>query len=281
MWSALATILAGLALALSGCGGGSPKVDTTPAQLVSQSLEGTIVIQVSVNGTTNTTTAQHELYLNADTLSVRLHTTTSMKTKGKVVEVTADMILDPSQKRITEFHDATVDGKQMMKNCTFLAFPKGVPDVTMIKQLITDKLKTTKPSSMEDGYRKFEIQMPVPPALFPVHLPPGTAVNVDASANLDSTDVVHKFSVTEEITTEGTTGRTSQTFTPTNVQGGAPDPSHFQVPSDGSWGKCEPATPAHEVPEIARMHSHLLRLLLTEVTRSAPPAEEPKTALVV
>lgn len=269
MWaSVLPALLAGLALTLSGCGGGGGKVDQTPPKLMSQTCKGPIDVDTTVNGTTENLKGQIGIFLDADTMQVRTSQTMDPQKIGPLglMSTATDMIFDPSKKRITVFVNATVKGKSIV-NCTVMQLPPVTPDAATMKQLIDTQLKQLKPvKDLGNGVREFQIDRDIPQL----------DAKVDATVDLDSGSVLKKFTDTQDMDYQGTKGQMVIRWTATTASAGIPDAKNFQVPT--SWGKCEPSD---EVPEFSLLRSHYVLQVLTGAMWPESVAARPNAALVV
>lgn len=221
MWTpALVSLLAVFALTLSGCGGGgtdAPKM--APASLVSQSLTGTVTGEVTLDGKTTTVSGTMEADLDIDKLNLF------------VSQTGAGMVLNFAKKNLTIFAN---------KTCMYVPLP-GSPAITpkSIKMILERVINTGKPS-MDGGNRKFDIGMP--DAYKQEMKQMGVNIDGDASVELDGDNLMRKATSSEQVEpSQGPYKKMSSTssFVATKATAGAPDPSHFEVPT--SWGPCTPA----------------------------------------
>jgi hypothetical protein len=230
MWRfALASLLAGLALTLAGCGGGSNAGGGgAAADLVSQSLVGSYDVEGTQQGHSASAKGDSEFYLDMEKMNMRW----SVPHSGSGVDGRAEVLLDAAHNKAYLSVDVTVNGTRVT-NCSFVEVTQ--QELQFAKLTVQNRLKSTKPVGMDGDYRKFEIaksDIPIPQGL------PVQHGNFDMSVSLDDSNVLHKF----ELNVDGQDPRggkmTSRiTFQATKATGGAPDPSHFEVPK--SWQHCQ------------------------------------------
>mmetsp|Transcript_13671 Transcript_13671/g.42730 ORF Transcript_13671/g.42730 Transcript_13671/m.42730 type:complete len:272 (-) Transcript_13671:47-862(-) len=236
-WQTL-LVLFGLALALSGCGGGgdAKKPNTSPAELTSQSVTGDWSGKISLSGTDGDFTSHLVFHFDADALNLRVDGQVSSKKFSAAGTMNFSMIVHAGNKRVT----AHLKSKQPLPvpACIYKESPK-VPPVELIKTLIKDQMQARKPDGMDGDCRQWKFsQAPV------------AGASVNAWADLDDNNGFCKFYESVKADSNGTKAVAETTFTASDVKIAKPDAGLFVVPKE--WEPCiqaPNATAAATLPE--------------------------------
>jgi len=243
--AAVVAALAGLALILTGCGGGGGASSDTPAEFVSQTIQGQVLTKLSANGTEQPTQPPSSLsmWLDVDDMKVRVQVHATATVMRTTAMVTFDVILDAPSSQITVYNKTEVNGTVKSEGCMQMKNPAIQQYATMAKNLISEKAKELKSTGTIDGMRKFEIKTDVDIRK--------VKSSIDAWMALGDSNELHKMSATADAAAKGTKIHTEEEFTASTATAGKPDAKQFEVPS--SFGKCVPMPSGSEDQVLKQM----------------------------
>eukprot|EP00421_Protoceratium_reticulatum_P025918 CAMPEP_0168483000 /NCGR_PEP_ID=MMETSP0228-20121227/65338_1 /TAXON_ID=133427 /ORGANISM="Protoceratium reticulatum, Strain CCCM 535 (=CCMP 1889)" /LENGTH=270 /DNA_ID=CAMNT_0008499459 /DNA_START=59 /DNA_END=871 /DNA_ORIENTATION=- len=262
-WS-LPAALAAIALALTGCGDSKSKPNDSPADLVSQSIEGDIQGHVTFNGTTFALTGKVLMYFDVDTMDARADQDVQVQVKGKTFPGIANLLFNATEKRATAFVDASV-GIIPIRKCVYKDL-KDLPDVQDLRAVIKARVEGHKPSGMDGDYRRFRVEVP-----------PLEGLSGYVAMDLDNDNGLRKADGSIDVKMPTDSGKGDASFVGTKATVGKPDASNFKVPA--AWGACTEG-PKEELEASPLGAQRLLVSLLAAAGAGEQPAQ-PEAVVVV
>lgn len=275
--SVTALTLAGCGSAKNGGGGNSPSPPPgpeppKPADLVSQSVEGTIQGTETTNGTKPVTIPAEPfaLYIDADKMNVRVDGSGSVTVNEIKAHAKLKAIVDVAQKRITYFMNTTVMDKTTV-NCSYFTV-KQMPAADTLRQLIKSVLGSQTVTRAKDGNKQMTID--VDPSI----VSPKAKGTVDVTVELGDDNVLHKV-IEDASLTEPVQVKTVGTLTTTKTSAGTPDASYFVA--DKSWGDCTERPPPSLYEDLEAFSTHIsLPLKLVFQMMQIKPEIETQSELI-
>lgn len=238
-----------MALALAGCGSSSnggdspsppPPAPASPADFVSQSVEGTVTGTTSINGSkpVDIPAEPFGLFIDADKMNVRVDASGTATVDNVTGHATLHGIVNVQQKKVTWFLNASAEGKKML-NCSYFTV-KQMPPADELRNLITGLLKAQPVTRAADGNKQMVLDLD--PSI--VH----AKGKISATVELGDDNVLRK--VTEDVElTAPVKDSTKGSLNVTKRSTGAPDAGKFVV--DKSWGDCKEMPPPGLYDDLA------------------------------
>mmetsp|Transcript_29887 Transcript_29887/g.85609 ORF Transcript_29887/g.85609 Transcript_29887/m.85609 type:complete len:268 (-) Transcript_29887:124-927(-) len=211
-------VLAGLALTLSGCGGGDKKkINDSPAQLASQTVVGVWSGSGNSSIVSDNFSAQITFYFDADVLNVRIDGELKMANITKTQPFS--VILDAGKKRATLRMDT--HGALPVPPCIYKVADV-MPPVEVVKSLLKSQMENRKPTGMDGDFRQWVFG---PPPLV-------AGVSGQAGIDLDDSNGIRKAYESVQVSMQNISAGASTSFTASEVTIGKPDAKLFEVPKE-------------------------------------------------